>query len=93
MSPRKKMKIVEAKPMMLLPPAPDKCQTCAVAHHPDYPHDASSLFYLVKFKMDHGREGTWNDAMAHCNAQMRAHWRRELKKRGIDPKSNRTRGN
>lgn len=86
-------KIVEAKPMMLLPPAKDKCQECAVKHEPHLPHDATSLFYLVKFKMDNNREATWEDAMSHCDEPMKQAWRKELTKMGIDTTSFKVRGN
>lgn len=76
---RKNVKIVEVKPM-LLPPAKDKCQECATKHEPEQPHNATSMFYLVKFKMDHGKEATWSDAMAHCSTEVKKHWTHHLKK-------------
>ena len=69
--------------MMLLPPAPDKCQECAVKHEPDQPHNAQSFFYQFKFNAQHGRSPTWKDAMAHCAKPVKAAWRRELKKHGV----------
>lgn len=81
------------KPMMLLPPAADRCQICAHQHKVTDPHDASSLYYAVKFKMDFGREPTWEDAMAHCEEEVKVHWREQLKKMfGIDTNSTYTRG-
>lgn len=79
--------------MMLLPPRDGHCRICAVKHDPEWPHNAQSLFYAMRFKMRYGREGTWADAIAHCGEQMKAHWRRELGKKnawteppaGVDP--------
>ena len=75
MSRRKQPRIVEEQPLMLLPPAKDKCQECAVRHDPELPHDRTSLFYQVKFQMDNGRYPTWDDAMAHCTPDVREAWR------------------
>lgn len=81
------VKVIPASQMMLLPPAPDKCQECAVKHDPSLPHDKTSLFYQVKFSRDNGRSATWDDAMAHCDEEMRAEWMivltQECAKRGI----------
>lgn len=84
-------KMIIAKPM-LLPPAQDKCQECAVKHDPLQPHDATSLFYLVKFKMQNNREATWDDALSHCADDIKRHWRTELAKLGIDTASIYVRG-
>jgi hypothetical protein len=67
---------------ILLPPSPDVCQICAVKHEPAKPHDATSLFYNCKFKMEYGRYPTWLDAIAHCPREIRAAWKKELKIRG-----------
>lgn len=69
--------------MMLLPPAPDKCQECAVAHDPSQPHNQQSLYYQFKFQAQHGRGATWKDAMAHCAEDVRARWTKELAKHGV----------
>jgi hypothetical protein len=74
---------VERKTFTLLPPAPGKCQTCARAHPPEDPHDASSLYYQVHFYQEHGRAATWADAMAHCTIDMQEAWEAELEARGI----------
>jgi len=29
----------------------------------------------MKFKMEHGREPTWDDAMAHCTEEMKTSWK------------------
>lgn len=72
------------KPWILLSPAPDKCQECAVAHRPEDPHNQQSLFYQYRFYGQHGRWPTWADALAHCDARMRESWTTELRKRGIE---------
>ncbi len=68
--------------LTLLPPAPDKCQLCAVKHEPHEPHDATSLFYQMRFKVTHGRSGTWADAVAHCARSLADAWRRALTQGG-----------
>lgn len=70
--------------LILLPPSPDKCQECAVAHVPEAPHNAHSLFYQTKFNMAHGRSATWVDAMAHCSDHIKQRWVEELGKLGVD---------
>jgi hypothetical protein len=70
----------------LLPPAPDKCQTCGVAHEPEYPHNQQSIYYQYAFyySTKPNRWPTWADAMAHCSDKMKAAWTEELKKKGIE---------
>lgn len=76
--------IREIRPLMILPAAPGKCQTCAVDHLPAEPHNAQSLYYQMKFQMEHGRGPTWLDAMAHCTEEVREIWLGGLKARGVD---------
>lgn len=83
--------VIICKPMMLLPPAKDKCQECAERHDPEDPHNASSMFYMVKFKMDNNREATWADAISHCSDDVKKYWTEELTKLGIDINSHKTR--
>ena len=68
---------------MLLKPAADKCPECAVEHYPEQPHNRDSLFYQVKFEVEHGRPATWADAIAHCKPELRAAWKEELILRGV----------
>jgi hypothetical protein len=70
--------------MFLLPPAPHLCQTCAVAHEPDAPHNAQSLFYQTKFNMENGRAPTWLDALDHCPEPVKTAWRSTLIAMGVD---------
>jgi hypothetical protein len=76
------VKLIQMTSANLLPPPPGHCQTCAVMHAPDAPHNAQSLFYRMKFRMDHGREVTWHDAMAHCPDEVQAMWLTELRATG-----------
>jgi hypothetical protein len=75
---------VPASSMMLLPPRPDVCQECAMEHPPELPHDKQSLYYQVKFKMEHGRGATWADAMAHCTEEVKSTWTEALKSHGVE---------
>lgn len=67
----------------LLPPAPDKCQICAVKHKPEQPHNHDSIFYQVNFHMKHKRSATWHDAMEHCSPEVKSLWLGELKLKGV----------
>lgn len=75
---------VPASELMLLPPRPDVCQECARYHDPKLPHDKQSLYYQMKFQLEHGRGATWADAMAHCSDEIKALWTAELKKLGVE---------
>ena len=66
--------------MMLLPPAPGKCHLCAVDHGEADPHNAQSLYYAMRFKMQHGRDPRWSDALAHCSPNIINLWARELRR-------------
>jgi hypothetical protein len=66
--------------MMLLKPPPGNCQECARAHRPELPHDKNSLYYATKFKMAHGREPSWDDAMAHCTEEMKQQWNETMER-------------
>lgn len=73
---------IETGKMTLLPPAKNVCQECATDHPPGLPHNNQSLYYQMKFHMEHGRFPSWDDAMAHCESQVKAIWIEELKKLG-----------
>jgi len=68
----------------LMQAAPGTCPECAVDHPPEYQHNQQSLFYQYKFYNEYGRWPTWEDAMAHCSDGMKAIWREELRKRGVE---------
>lgn len=70
--------------MTLLPPREGVCQECAVDHDPRLPHNQRSLYYQMKFQMEHDRGATWVDAMAHCSDSIKIIWTEALKKIGIE---------
>lgn len=47
------------------------CPECAVKHDPWQPHNKDSLTYQYKFYDEHGRLPTWEDAMAHCDEDIK----------------------
>lgn len=70
--------------MYLLPPGADVCPVCAVAHDPRMPHDATSMYYQMRFFGLRGRWPTWADAAAHCDEQTTAQWRSVAEGMGIE---------
>jgi hypothetical protein len=68
----------------IMPPAPDKCQECAVAHDPHAPHNAESLFYQYRFYDQTGRWPTWTDAMSHCDPETQERWKTVLREKGVE---------
>jgi hypothetical protein len=60
------------------------CPDCATKHEPNWPHNQQSLFYQYKFYNEYGRWPTWEDAMAHCDDEMKAFWSENLRKLGVD---------
>lgn len=59
-------------------PSADRCSVCATAHLPAEPHNAMSLYYQMAFRLQHGRWPTWEDAMTHCDPDVREIWTEEL---------------
>lgn len=57
--------------LYLLPPKPDVCQECAVNHEPHLMHDNRSLYYQMQFYAKHNRWPTWDDAMSHCEPDIK----------------------
>ncbi len=70
-------------PWMMLKPAPDVCQECAVKHEPEQPHNQQSLHYQYHFYGLNGRWPTWKDAMEHCDAEIKGYWKKALAEEGI----------
>lgn len=68
---------------IFLKPRPDLCQTCAVKHPESAPHNKDSLYYQMSFQVQHGREPTWKDAMAHCSEEVKVMWIEQLTKLGV----------
>lgn len=64
--------------MLLTPPPHGTCPACAVAHGDAEAHDATSLYYQMRFFGLRGRWPTWADAIAHCSPQAQALWKRYL---------------
>lgn len=75
---------VEIKKMLLLPPAPGRCQICATVHDPEDAHNAESLYYQTKFYQEHGRSATWGDAIAHLTPERRKLWIEKLREVGVE---------
>ncbi len=67
----------------LLPAKKGTCEVCATAHPPEQPHNQQSMFYQYDFYGKQGRWPTWEDAMAHCTPEMKAHWTQCLAELGI----------
>lgn len=60
------------------------CSECGIAHPEWAPHDRDTLQYQYRFFDEQGRWPSWEDAMAHCDEEVRAAWASELEARGID---------
>lgn len=60
------------------------CLECGRDHPEWAPHDRDTLQYQYRFFDEHGRWPSWEDAMAHCDEEVRAAWASELEARGID---------
>lgn len=74
---------VEIKQFTPLPPPPGVCQVCAYDHPAEQPHNLQKPYYQVSFHLKHGRFPTWADAMAHCDEEMQAAWKKELAVLGV----------
>lgn len=68
--------------LKLLPPKSDLCRECATKHDINEPHNKDSLYYQMHFKIRYGRFPNWEDAMAHCDEEIKQLWREELAKLG-----------
>lgn len=78
----------------VLPSASNCCQVCGQIHPDTEPHDPTALKYQMLFAANHpqGKSPTWEDAMAHCEEDVKTKWRRTLKTVGIDSNSSDVRG-
>lgn len=79
------MEIKQGKPFNLLPPKEDCCQECATKHAATEPHNRGTLYYQMKFQMEHERSPTWEDAMEHCPEVVKVAWREHLESVGVKP--------
>ena len=68
----------------LMPAKEGTCPECAVNHEPELPHDAKSMFYQYKFYNEHGRFPAWNDAIAHCEDDVKMLWVQSLREHGVE---------
>jgi len=71
-------------PFKMMPTRHGTCPECGIAHPKEYPHKQNSLAYQYSFYNDHGRFPTWEDALSHCDEEMKAKWIKSLKELGID---------
>jgi len=77
-----KVKSMEELGLKLLPLKSDLCQECATKHSLNEPHNRDSLYYQMHFKIKYGRFPNWEDAMAHCDEEIKQLWREELVRLG-----------
>jgi hypothetical protein len=73
---------VNSGTMTLLPPAPDACQTCAVKHPADQPHNPDSLYWATARNMEGKDPPSWELALAHCAREVQDRWIIALGERG-----------
>jgi len=78
-----KVKHVTLQSFKLLPARPGACAICARDHSEYLPHDATSIFYMVRFRMKWKRDPTWADACAHLTDDERAEWKVAMKLQGV----------
>lgn len=71
------------QPFKTLGVPPGTCESCAVAHKPEQPHNNQSLVWQYHFYDKEGRWPTWEDAMAHCSEPVKEFWRKGLKEKGV----------
>lgn len=66
-------------------PAPREgaCRVCGEIHGRGEAHNRDSLLYQHKFRMNHGRYPTWEDAMGHCGKAARDRMIKRLERHGI----------
>lgn len=78
----------------VMPSPSDCCQVCGQKHPDEEPHDPTTLKYQMLFAANHpqGKSPSWEDAMAHCEENVKERWRKFLAKVGIDPASSDVRG-
>ena len=79
---------MDIKSVFKLLPPPDVCQECAVDHDKRSPHNKQSLYYQYSFYAEHGRWPTWEDAMAHCDEEVKEAWIEALAEQGVTVRPN-----
>lgn len=66
----------------ILPAPPGTCPVCAAEHLPGEPH-WMTFYFIYRFFEAEGRVPDWEDALAHCNPEVREAWREELRRGGV----------
>jgi len=61
------------------------CPVCGHKHEPHFPHNASSIYYQMRFRELRGRWPTWADAAAHCLPGMIEFWKSQLGDQWTEP--------
>lgn len=79
----KKKPVVEERSLELLPPPKHCCQVCAWEHRPEQPHNFQTLYYKIWFQKEYGRAPTWEDAMMHCEDEVKEQWKIHLREFGV----------
>lgn len=65
--------------IMMLPAGAGRCEICNHEHPPEFPHNAQTVFYQMRFYYENGgRWPSWADAIAHCPPEIKERWTREL---------------
>lgn len=70
--------------LVLLPPAPDRCQVCATRHGPAEPHNPTSLYWQMARSLAGEPPPTWEEALTHCTPEVRADWVARLRQAGVE---------
>lgn len=66
--------------MTLMPVVAGACAVCASKHESNLAHNLHSLYYGMRFKIEHGRDPTWADAIAHLSDKDQAQWKAALRR-------------
>lgn len=70
--------------MVIPAPKDGACRICGEIHGRGEAHNRDSLLYQHKFRMNHGRYPTWEDAMEHCSLTVKKRFCERLKRNGIE---------
>lgn len=70
--------------LRLLPVAEGLCVQCATKHRILNPHNFWSMYYKMRFRIQHGRDATQADCVAHLSKTTQSVYREALGKFGRD---------
>ena len=70
--------------LSITPPKEGACPLCGELHGRGEPHNRNSLLYQHRFRQNHGRYPTWEDAMAHCSLTVKKRFCERLKRHGVE---------